>query len=281
MDSAAAARSQYRIDLMYLFDRDTTPTDQGLIFGDSWNIGDKPNGGYIMAAVARNMCAHSGVVGSPHVDPVTITTHYLRPGEPGPAEVRTETLRIGRTFTNATAGLFQGTAQTLRTQTIATFGNLGDLGEPQYLEISAPDIPPPDACISRNDPMFANLSKISDSTEVRLHPNTGWMSGTPNGRPQSIGWIRLRDGRDPDPWSLLYFADALPPTVFEILPDRAWVPTIEMTVHVRAKPAPGWILARMTSRHVADGKFEEDGELWDSTGRLVAQSRQLAMILQP
>ncbi len=268
---------------MFLFDRDTTPHDAntGLIFGDSWNIGDKPNGGYIMAAVARTMCAHTVEAGSPHHDPITVTTHYLRPGEPGPADVRTETLRIGRTFANASAGLFQGDTSSLRTQTIATFGTLPEPTAPQYLEYTPPDIPPPELCNPRNDQLFANLSKINESTEVRLHPNTGWMNGKPSGTPQTVGWLRLRDGRDPDPWALLFFADALPPTVFEILPDRAWVPTIEMTVHIRAKPAPGWILARMTSRYVADGRFEEDGELWDSTGRLVAQSRQLAMILQP
>jgi Thioesterase-like superfamily len=267
-----------------------------------------------MAAVARTMCLQTNEQGSPHTDPITVTTHYLRPGAPGPADVRAEILRTGRTFTTATAGHHQGEPTTLReearalrtrsarhltlreearalrtrsarhltlrTQTMATFGTLGDPKNPDYLTLAPPDIPSPEACVSRAEAtMFVNHSSINDSTEIRLHPDTGWMNGQPSGTAQSIGWIRLRDGREPDPWALLYFADALPPTVFEILPDRAWVPTIEMTVHVRAKPAPGWILARMTCRHVADGRFEEDGELWDSTGRLVAQSRQLAMIL--
>jgi acyl-CoA thioesterase len=272
---------------MFLFDRDTTPVQgqarpSGLSLGDAWNIGDKPNGGYIMAAVARTMCGHTNALGSPHLDPVTVTTHYLRPGQPGPADIRTELLRTGRTFSTATGGHHQGDPATLRTQTMATFGTLGAPEPAQYLTLAPPDIPPPDDCIVRDNPnLFVNMSSINDSTEMRLHPDTGWMKGQHSGIATSVGWIRLRDGRDPDPWALLFFADALPPTVFEILPDRAWVPTIEMTVHVRAKPAPGWILARMTSRHVAGGKFEEDGELWDSTGRLVAQSRQLAMILQP
>jgi acyl-CoA thioesterase len=262
------------------FDIDTLPGESGLVLGDGWNIGDKPNGGYSMAAAARSMCVHAGLAGSVHTDPITVTTHYLRPAQPGPATVRTQIIRTGRTFTNAIAGMEQGNPSTLRTQTMATFGDLGEPAPPVYLGTSFPDIPPPEECIDRSGPqLFVNMSSINETTEVRLHPNTGWVRGQHTGTPDTVGWIRLRDGRDPDPWALLFFADALPPTVFELLPDRAWVPTLEMTVHVRAKPAPGWILARMTSRHVAHNRFEEDGELWDSTGRLVAQSRQLAMIL--
>ena len=51
---------------------------------------------------------------------------------------------------------------------------------------------------------------------------------------------------------------------------------MELTAHVRALPAPGWISARLSTRNIAGGMFEEDCELWDSAGRLVAQSRQLA-----
>jgi acyl-CoA thioesterase len=252
----------------YLFDQDTLPSEDGLSFGSSWN------------AMARTMCAHTISEGSPHHDPVTVTTHYLRPTQPGPAQLAATTLRVGRSFASSSAGLSQGTPETLRLQTIATFGTLGLPAEPDYLTAVPPEIPHPDNCIDREQvQQFPSLSSISQSTEIRLHPDTGWLQDQPSGVAQSIGWVRLRDGRDPDPWALLYFADALPPTMFELSVERAWVPTIELTVHVRANPAPGWVLCRMTTRHVSNGRFEEDGEIWDSTGRLVAQSRQLAMIL--
>ncbi len=48
-------------------------------------------------------------------------------------------------------------------------------------------------------------------------------------------------------------------------------------MHVRAVPAPGWLKVSHRTRNVAGGMFEEDCEVWDSSGRLVAQSRQLAM----
>jgi acyl-CoA thioesterase len=55
--------------------------------------------------------------------------------------------------------------------------------------------------------------------------------------------------------------------------------TIQLTVHLRAHPAPGWLACRATTRFVSHGYHEEDFEVWDSAGTLVAQSRQLALIL--
>jgi acyl-CoA thioesterase len=55
--------------------------------------------------------------------------------------------------------------------------------------------------------------------------------------------------------------------------------TVELTVHFRARPAPGWLAYRTSTRNVSAGYFEEDAELWDSAGHLVAQSRQLALAL--
>jgi len=52
-------------------------------------------------------------------------------------------------------------------------------------------------------------------------------------------------------------------------------------VHVRARPAPGWLKVRHETRNLAGGMFEEDCEVWDSAGRLVAQSRQLARQPRP
>jgi hypothetical protein len=50
---------------------------------------------------------------------------------------------------------------------------------------------------------------------------------------------------------------------------------------VRALPAPGWLRIGLTTRNLAGGFLEEDAEVWDSGGRLVAQSRQLARASAP
>ena len=77
------------------------------------------------------------------------------------------------------------------------------------------------------------------------------------------------DGREPDPLSLLAVCDVLPPVTFDLgMP--GWAPTLELTVHVRARPEPGWLKVRHATRNLSGGMFEEDCEIWDSAGRLVA-----------
>ena len=57
-----------------------------------------------------------------------------------------------------------------------------------------------------------------------------------------------------------------------------WAPTVQLQVLVRALPAPGWCLVEARASEVAGGWVDEDYRIWDSTGRLVAQSRQLARV---
>jgi len=78
--------------------------------------------------------------------------------------------------------------------------------------------------------------------------------------------------------SLLLVADALPPAIFNLDIPMGWTPTLEMTTHVRARPTTEWLRCQFTTRFVTGGLLEEDGEIWDQAGRLVALSRQLALV---
>ncbi len=109
-------------------------------------------------------------------------------------------------------------------------------------------------------------------------PDTRWVSGTPSGTARIDGWIRFADGREPDVAALPLFVDAFPPAIYEVV-DAALVPTLDLTVHLRQRPSPGWVQARFATRALVGGMIEEDGELWDADGRLVAMSRQLALVL--
>ena len=78
---------------------------------------------------------------------------------------------------------------------------------------------------------------------------------------------------------LVVAADAFPPTIFNSDVPAAWTPTIELTTHVREQPTPGdWLRCSFNTRFITGGFLEEDGELWDQAGRLIAQSRQLALL---
>ena len=88
-------------------------------------------------------------------------------------------------------------------------------------------------------------------------------------------WVRFADGRDPDLLGLVCLVDAFPPVVGEV-GITGWVPTLELTCHLRARPRSSWLAARVRTQVVQGGLAEEDCALWDTGGRLVAQSRQLA-----
>jgi hypothetical protein len=117
-------------------------------------------------------------------------------------------------------------------------------------------------------------------TDLRLDPATmpfGESPASPDAKAELQGWSRFADGRDPDPLSLLFFNDAIPPATFRI-GSTGWVPTLQMSAYVRARPAPGWLGIRMTANLVADGMVDENCVLWDSTGQVVAQASQLARL---
>ncbi|MDX6741853.1 thioesterase family protein [Actinocorallia sp. A-T 12471] len=232
--------------------------------------GPAPNGGYLLALVAR---ALGGTL--PHPHPLTITAHYLSAARPGPAVIETETLREGRTQTTAMARLVQDGKERIRV--LAAYGDLAELPDDVRTTAEPPAIPPLEECYAPPKD-FADIVTMMRHTDIRVDPATsGWALGKPSGVGALRAWLRLADGTEPDPFMLLYTVDALPPVAFE-MSVNGWVPTVEMTVHVRALPAPGWLRVQAVSRNLAGGLIEEDIEVWDSRDRLVAQGRQLARV---
>ncbi|MFD5324191.1 thioesterase family protein [Streptomyces sp. NPDC127092] len=264
------------------FDRDTAVTlrEPGVYDAElsaGWTIIHAVNGGYLLALLGRALGDHL-----PHPDPFTISAHYLTPSVPGPAVIRTETVRTGRTLSTGTASLFQyaedGT-EVERIRVLASYGDLDALTDDVRTTATPPAFAPVEQCFSAADnpaPRIPGSSAIADRLDLRLDPAcVGWAVGAPSGKGEMRAWFGLADGREPDPFSLLLAVDALPPTSFE-LGLKGWTPTVELTTHVRCRPAPGPLRVSITTRNLAGGFLEEDAEVWDSAGRLVAQSRQLA-----
>ncbi len=238
---------------------------------DGWDIAGNANGGYLLAMTARAMVA---VTGRP--DPVTVTGHYLSPGKPGPVEVATTILKQGKRFGTASATTSAGGRPVLAV--LGTFGELSGDETTLLLDGGPPDLPAPDDCV----PLVGSTSfppPFMNRVELRLHPDDShFMQGEPSGNARVRGWFRLPDGEPIDTIALLCAVDAFPPTAFNARLPVAWTPTVELTAHVRARPAPGWLACSFSTRFVTGGFLEADGEVWDKSGRLVAQSRQLALV---
>ncbi|MCU4185874.1 thioesterase family protein [Acidiferrimicrobium sp. IK] len=261
----------------FLTDTTVTRVDERTWTADvnpRWNIGNNPNGGYLLAIAVRAMQEAAG-----RPDPLSTTAHYLSPPTAGPVTVEVDMVKPGRSYVNVTARVVQDGRERVR-----LLGVLGDLEAqkgPTRVAARPPVLPDPDQCVSMRELSEAAgrpVPQIMDRFDLMLPRDTTW-GRVPEDDPLSVtGWIRFRDGTQPDQRSLVTFADAFPPTLIGSIA-AGWVPTLELTVHVRARPAPGWMLGTFVTRFLMDGLLEEDGELWDSSGRPVALSRQLALVL--
>ncbi|CAK7280821.1 thioesterase family protein [Streptomyces misionensis] len=281
-DAASAAAARALIGDSE-FDRDTAVfrREEGvydLELSAGWTILGAVNGGYLLAVLGRALGD-----ALPHPDPFTISAHYLTASRPGKAVVRTQTVRTGRTLSTGQASLFQYDEEgneVERIRVLASYGDLAALPDDVRTTATPPPIPPLERCLGPEDGLdpLQGGSAIAGRLMLRLDPATvGWALGRPSGKGEMRGWFGLADGRDADPLSLLLAVDALPPTAFE-MGLEGWVPTVELTVHVRHRPAPGPLRVSITTRNLAGGFLEEDAEVWDSADRLVAQSRQLARV---
>ncbi|WP_244931904.1 thioesterase family protein [Nocardioides sp. W7] len=260
------------------FDRQIalTPEGRGRYAADldaGWSVGGGLNGGYLLALVGNAI--RNSLPGKP--DPLAVSAYYLSAARPGRATVTVDVRRDGGRVATASADLVQG--DQARITVLATYGDLDGLGDDVRTTAPELDLPPVEECPRGSDapPAVLEMAPIMGRFDMRFHPDDiGWVVGKPSGDGVMRAWFRLADGREPDPISLLMVLDALPPVTFNLgMP--GWAPTLELSAHVRAKPAPGWLKVRHETRNLAGGMFEEDCEVWDSTGRLVAQSRQLAM----
>ncbi|MFC7862904.1 thioesterase family protein [Streptomyces murinus] len=286
MAEAASAPSPSRAvtgDSDSEFDRDTAvvrrePGVYDIDLSAGWTILGAVNGGYLLAVLGRALGD-----ALPHPDPFTISAHYLTASRPGRAVIRTETVRTGRTLSTGQASLFQYDDEgneVERIRVLASYGDLAGLPDDVRTTAKPPAIPPYEQCFGPADgpDPLKGVSEITDRLLLKLDPATvGWAIGQPSGKGEMRAWFGLADGRDADPLSLLLAVDALPPTAFE-MGLKGWVPTVELTAHIRHRPAPGPLRVAITTRNLAGGFLEEDAEVWDSEDRLVAQSRQLARV---
>jgi acyl-CoA thioesterase len=241
---------------------------------DRWDINGNANGGYLLALAASAMRAESG-----RAHPVSISMHYLSPAPAGPAQMHTEVVKAGRRLATVVGTMTRDGKDIVRS--IGTFGDIDASAGPQSNMIPFPDLPSFEECGVR--PSNPDLPPgLGSRLDMRLHPDdTGFATGNPKGEAHVRGWFAFKDGRPVDTMGLLLAADAFPPVMFNLFGLIGWVPTIEFTVHVRGVPAPGPIAAEFRSRVVQGGFWEEDGVMWDSTGAVVAMSRQLALVPLP
>jgi len=246
-----------------------------------WTIGPKVHGGAMLA-----LCANAARIAcgggqsdafQPVLQPVAVSASFLWAPDPGPMLLTTFIRKRGRQISVVDVELTQGD----RTAVHAVV----NLGEPEHeaapllsanpvLELMSPEPPGDIAPIGPGHPL-AGLVHLGEGCDVR--PMLSTLAPSTSGRPPVIQmWARPR-GVAPDALFALMCGDLSAPVTFAV--DRTgWAPTIQLTAFLRGLPADGWLRVICTCVEIGQDWFDEDHIVVDQTGRIVAQSRQLAMV---
>jgi acyl-CoA thioesterase len=237
-----------------------------------WWVIRGPNGGYVAAIVLRAFAACV----EPERAPRSLTIHYTAPPAEGPVRIETKVERVGRSLTTISGRMLQGE----RVLALALGAFSKPRVGPSFDHAPRPEAPPPEACAP-----FQGAIEMNRRYEY-CHA-LGALPGS--GAEQALigGWIRSAEPRVADAALVAAITDAWPPACFAPAsgPEGMGpVPTVDLTIHFRrdlplAEAQPeDFYLAVFRSRFAEQGFVEEDGEVWSRDGRLLAQSRQLAVI---
>lgn len=246
--------------------------DGGVTFPERWTMGPGfAHGGYLMSvalAGARGMVDHP--------DPLSVSSHFVRPGRVGPARVDRSVVKSGRTHATVRSDIVQD--GTIAVASLITFGDLTGSEATHHRTATMPAMPPPSECApaDTSDPM---VPRMVDNLDLRLTPmSLGFALGIALEEARMEGWVSFADGRPIDVLSLPMFADALPPPILNLGMNPGWTPTLEMSLHVRRRPATSRLAVSFHASLVAGAYFESSGTLWTDDGELVAMSRQLQLL---
>ena len=240
----------------------------------AWDGPFAPNGGVIAAILLR---AAQAELARPDLPPRTLTVHYLRPATHDPAQLTVRVLRAGRHNATVQVGFHQRdklgctaliTFSAPRPHTLAIAETAPDAPRPEQIQELRPEtLPSPPPALHR----------------LRLRPCFGPPPLTGAAEALTGGWFSLRDDsatQHYDAVRLVALTDLWWPAVFTATRTLIAVPTIELTVQLRAtKPVQAPILGRFETRTIDEGHLDESGQLWSATGQLLAESRQLALLI--
>jgi acyl-CoA thioesterase len=237
-----------------------------------WWVVRGPNGGYVAAILERAM---TDAVGDARRPARSLTVHFILPPEVGPVDISVQVERQGRSLTSTSARLVQDGR--LIATAVGAFSASRDAIE--YSELEMPSVPKPDDVPSRVIEGAPPHAQMFD-----WRPAIGHVPFEAGDEAVTGGWFRLREPQLADPVVLTAYADGWFPALFFRTREPVGVPTVDFTVHFRtALPLPGakpddyyLVVFRAPLSH--DGFVVEDGEIWSADARLVAQSRQLAVV---
>ena len=164
-----------------------------------------------------------------------------------------------------------------------TLGEPENITSPPLLSVNPvvplmpPEPPPGLEPIGPGHPM-ADIVHLAHGCDIR--PSLTTLEPRTDGGPPVIEyWVRPK-GVAPDVLFALLCGDVSAPVTFGV--NRfGWAPTVQLTAYLRALPADGWLRVMCTTVQIGQDWFDEDHIVVDCEGRIIVQSRQLAMVPPP
>jgi acyl-Coa thioesterase superfamily protein/acyl-CoA thioesterase superfamily protein len=235
----------------------------------AWGFGGL-HGGLALALVASSM--RNGV---PEHSLRSITGQFHRPIR-GTFAIESRVIRTGRN-TGALQATGTGSEGICLTAT-AIFGSDQESGAPVYSP-DAPDVPGPDSL-----PTLELADKIPVLSQIDLRPIGEVRPYAGAAEPTTAAWMRIK-GRDApiDPYSVIFFLDALPPSYTVVLTQPRPAPTLEFSAHVTSSvPTSPWVLVQArTVRATEGGWLTESVDAWDPDGVHLGAAQQLRLAVTP
>jgi len=253
---------------------------------DQWNAPLIPHGGVATAVALRAAEAELGVPGQRLR---TVNTVFAGQVRPGPAQIDVNVLRRGRSMSQVVAHLHNVGAEAGH-QVTAVFG-ASRVGV-EFVDATPPAAPGPEDSEPFRPPDDVDEYPVNfwEHVEGRLAVGHGWWeegwAGTSSERAMWYRYVNPPTTAEGhlDPFALVALCDTMPGAVFERLGHRGWnayVPSVDLTVHVLQDAAPGWLLAANRARFSGDGYGSVEMELWDPDRGLVAYATQIMIYSFP
>ena len=243
-------------------------------------VGNTPHGGYLMAIMHK---ALTNIL--PHSTAISSSVQYLDRIDAKPFELEVETFKASRGSSSGIVKLKQDDRIcTTFTGTCSDFEFMkgyDDLQKPLPKIFKDKD---------KKDYVKMNYDKISkgftpafiQQLECLIHPDHAWWnrdSNDKNNEARCSAFLEMQGGI-PDQFCLSFYSDILPPVVSNKYGPLGWIPTITLTTHIRQLPSTSELYADFRATDINKGYFEQDCNIWDLNGNLVASSRQLTRILK-
>ncbi|MFZ4372216.1 MAG: thioesterase family protein [Mycobacterium sp.] len=265
-------------DAMILRPVDGRPGEFDGNLNEHWTIGPKVHGGVMVALCAKAARAVYSEQSAEHdviAQPVAVSANFLSAPDPGPVRLVTTLRKRGRRIGLVDVELIAGERACVHA--VVTLGDPEHNAEPL---LSANPVtalmslePPADVLpIGPGHPgaEINNLARGCDIRPVLVE------SVASDEAPVFMIWVRPKQGRVDELFALMCGDISLP--VPYAVGRRGWAPTVQLTAYLRGLPAAGWLRVVCTTTQIGSHWFDEDHTVVDSTGRIVVQSRQLALV---